>query len=127
MFPSFGLDEAGELYFSGYGTSASLFRIVDENDDGPPAPTAIAGIGSWQDLQEGVTGVVEAIANDNGTLYVAGDFTTAGNLDAANIAAYRPGEGWSTLAAGANGRVSALAVTADGRLVAGGILPLSVG
>ncbi len=116
---SFFLDRAGELYFSGYGQRASLFRIVDE-DDRPPTTTAVDGVGSWQGLGAGISGVVEATVTDGSTVYAAGSFSEAGSVDANNVAAYTEGGGWSALGSGSNGKISALAVDADGRLYAGG-------
>ena len=116
---SFGLDESGELYFSGYGQRAKLFKIVDE-DDPDPTTTAIDGVGSWQTLEAGIAGAVEAVAVDGNTVYASGSFPTAGGNDANNIAVYTEGQGWSTLSSGSNGRISALALDADGRLYAGG-------
>ena len=116
---SFGQDESGELYFSGYGQSAQLFRIVDE-DDPDPTTVAVDGIGSWQPLTAGIAGVVEATAVEGSTVYASGSFTTAGDESANNIAVYTEGSGWQALSGGANGRISALALDADGRLYAGG-------
>jgi glucose/arabinose dehydrogenase len=116
---SFGLDPAGELYFSGYGRRANLYRIVDENDDGTTG-TDIDGMGEWQPVAGGVDGVVEAIARRDSLLYVGGSFTQAGSVAAGNVAAFDPGAGWRALGAGADGRVSALALGPDGRLYAGG-------
>ena len=116
---SFGLDEAGELYFSGYGSSARLYRFVDNDDPGTDA-TPIDGVGTWQALSGGITGVVEATATDGTTRYAAGDFSAAGGTDASNIAAYTEAGGWRALAGGANGRISALAVSDDGLLYVGG-------
>ncbi|WP_198664861.1 PQQ-dependent sugar dehydrogenase [Lewinella sp. IMCC34191] len=116
---SFGLDEAGEIYFSEYDRSGSIFRIVDENDT-TPTTTAVDGLGSWQALGSGISGVVDAIATDGDRVYAAGNFTTAGGRTANNLAVYTPGDGWRALASGSNGRISALTVGADGRLYAGG-------
>ena len=118
---SFGVDASGELYFSGYGSRAQLFRIIDENDDGGgDEPVSIAGVGSWSSLDQGITGTVEAAVRDGDRLYVGGTFTVNGNSPATNLAVYEEGAGWSSLAGGANGRVSALTVDGNGRLYAGG-------
>ena len=116
---SFGLDASGELYFSGYGQSAQLYKLVDENNP-EPTNTAIDGIGSWQALTQGIAGVVEAVVVDGNTVYAAGDFSTAGSSSANNIAVYAEGQGWSALSGGANGTISALALDANGLLYAGG-------
>ncbi|MGB7394204.1 MAG: RICIN domain-containing protein, partial [Pricia sp.] len=116
---SFGLDEAGELYFSGYGNSAQLYNITGGDDQGPSV-TDVEGVGSWTGLANGTDGIVNALAVDGGTTFVGGDFNRAGNTNANNIASYRAGRGWRTLSVGANGTVNALAVDSDGNLYAGG-------
>ncbi|CAH0998702.1 hypothetical protein LEM8419_00048 [Neolewinella maritima] len=116
---SFGLDEAGALYFSGYDQQTQLFRIVDENDPAPTA-TAVDGIGDWQSLGEGVAGTVDAVVSNGSNIYAAGSFETAGGSSAGNIAVYSDADGWRSLSTGSNGRISALALGSDGRLYAGG-------
>ena len=116
---SFGLDESGELYFSGYGQAAQLYRFVDENAP-EPTTTAIDGVGSWQALAGGINGTVEAVAVDGNTVYAAGDFATAGGTSASNIAVYTKAQGWKALSTGSNGRISALALGTNGQLYAGG-------
>lgn len=107
---SFGLDAAGELYFSGYGQNAQIYRILD-TDAPDPEPTAIDGVGSWAALGSGIDGTVEAvIGDDDGTIYAAGQF---------GLSVYT-GSGWTSLADGADGRISALALTDDGNLYVGG-------
>ena len=121
---SFGLDEAGELYFSGYGTSAKIFKINggSETPPPPPGPTTVAvdGVGVWKELENGTNGNVEAIAVNGDNVYVAGSFSTAGGIGANNIAVYNNNTGWSALSSGANGTIKALAVATDGKLYAGG-------
>ena len=116
---SFGLDEAGELYFIGYGRNAQVYRIVGGNEEGPDV-TEIEGIGSWSALEEGTDGNVEAMVSRGDTVYVAGEFDNAGGTEANGIAVYTPGQGWSALSAGANGSVDALALDSAGNLYAGG-------
>ena len=116
---SFGHDEAGELYFTEYDRSGSILRFVDENDT-TPTTTAIDGIGSWDRLGVGVSGVVDAIATDGDRIYAAGAFTTAGGRTVNNVAVYTSGQGWRALGTGSDGRISALTVGPDGRLYAGG-------
>ncbi|MGB3800277.1 MAG: PQQ-dependent sugar dehydrogenase, partial [Lewinella sp.] len=116
---TFGLDEAGEIYFSEYDRSGSIFRIVDENDT-TPTTTAVDGIGTWQALGSGISGVVDAIATDGSTVYAAGSFSTAGGRTVNNVAVFTTGQGWRSLSSGSNGRISALTIGTDGRLYAGG-------
>ncbi len=116
---SFGQDESGELYFSGYGQSAQLYRFVDE-DAPEPTTTAVNGIGSWEALAGGIDGTVEAVVVNGSTVYAAGDFTTAGGNSAGNIAVYTKAQGWKALSTGSNGKISALALGASGQLYAGG-------
>ncbi len=123
---SFGLDESGELYFSGYGTSAKIFKINGGSGTPPPPPppgpttVAVDGVGVWKELENGTNGNVEAIAVNGDNVYVAGSFSLAGGIGANNIAVYNKNTGWSTLSSGANGTVKALAVTSDGKVYAGG-------
>lgn len=116
---SFGEDEAGELYFSSYGTSAKLFKL-SETVTGPVVPV-ISGIGGWKEIASGTNGTVEsiAIAGDN-TTYVGGNFSSAGNLDAANLSLLGPEGQWQSFGAGSNGTVNAIAVAADGTVAVGG-------
>lgn len=116
---SFGLDEAGELYFSGYGRNAQLFKITGGDNQGPSI-TDIDGIGSWTELAGGTDGVVNGLAVDGNQLYVAGSFGTAGDIEANNIAVYTEGQGWGTLSSGSNGDVNAVAIDVDGHVYAGG-------
>jgi hypothetical protein len=80
---------------------------------------------SWSALGSGISGIgdgsgpyVEALAVSGGTLYVGGDFTTAGAISANYIAQWN-GSSWSALSSGMNSYVSALAVS-GGTLYAGG-------
>ncbi len=117
---SFGLDESGEMYFSGYGTAAKLFKIVGGQVDPGPTTVAVNGVGDWKELENGTNGIVEAITVDGDNTYVAGSFSSAGSISSSRIAVYNKQEGWKTLSSGANGTVYALAVATDGKLYAGG-------
>ncbi len=120
---SFGLDESGEMYFSGYGTSAKIFKInAGSTPPPPPGPTTVAvdGVGLWKDLENGTNGTVEAVASKGDNVYVAGSFSNAGGVAANNIAVYNRTTGWKSLSSGANGTVKALAIAADGKVYAGG-------
>jgi len=64
----------------------------------------------WEPLGSGVNGVVNAIAiAPDGTLFVGGDFTRAGDLPAKNIAKW-DGTRWLPLAEGVNNPVHALTI-----------------
>jgi hypothetical protein len=81
---------------------------------------------SWSPLGAGVrvgesAGVVNVLAlDDRGAVYVAGIFTTAGDVSVNNIAKW-DGTNWSALGAGmGDGTVYGLAVDRSGNLYAGG-------
>ena len=116
---SFGLDESGELYFSGYDESTQIYKIIAGNGQNQGV-IAIDGMGSFEPFQDGTNGIVDALTFSGNTTYISGQFDLAGNTTVSNIAAYTVGEGYSSLENGANGRVSALAVDENGNLYAGG-------
>ncbi len=82
------------------------------------APTAANG---W-DARFGMPGVEGAITAmtvaPNGDLYVGGEFTKAGGIDAQHIARW-DGQGWYALGDGINGTVTALAVNGTDLYVGG--------
>ena len=74
----------------------------------------------WQEVGGGVNGTINALAtDDDGNLYVGGDFTLAGDVAVQNIAMW-DGENWHALDDGLDGTVHALAIGSDGSLYAGG-------
>jgi len=74
----------------------------------------------WNNVGGGVNSFISAMAvAPDGTLYVGGNFTTAGGA-AANYIAKWNGSAWSALGSGMNNSVSTLAVAPDGTLYAGG-------
>ncbi|MCM4154265.1 glucose dehydrogenase, partial [Arenibacter sp. N53] len=76
---SFGLDEAGELYFSDYGTASKLYKIVGGNNG--PQTVAVNGVGDWYRMAEGTNGTVRALTvPTEGPVYIGGEFTTAGAI-----------------------------------------------
>jgi len=117
---SFGVDKDGEIYFSGYGPNAQIYKLVDGTT--PPQGVAINGIGEWQPLNEGViNGEVNAIVTSaNGNVYHGGNFNTAGTITANNIAVWNATTGWSTLGTGSNGTINTLKIGANGNVYAGG-------
>ncbi|QCW99378.1 T9SS type A sorting domain-containing protein [Aggregatimonas sangjinii] len=117
---SFGLDEAGELYFSSYGTSAKIYKIVGGNEPVGPTTVAVDGVGDWKELDNGTNGIVEAVVTKGDNIYVGGSFSSAGGTSASNIAWYNKNSGWRNLSSGANGTIYALAIASDGKLYVGG-------
>lgn len=76
--------------------------------------------GMWGALGTGTNGLVGAMARAaDGTLYVGGEFTTAGGV-AVNYVAKWDGAAWTALGAGMDGFVMSLAIGPDGTLYACG-------
>ncbi len=116
---SFGLDEAGELYFSDYGSNAKIYKIIGGNNE--PQPVAVDGVGSWSDLNMGTNGIVHATAiASNNKVYIAGEFTNAGGIGTNNLAIYDPIDGWESLGSGTNGKVNTVAIANNGDVYIGG-------
>lgn len=81
--------------------------------------------GAWAPLGTGVDGPVYAIAvSPAGDLVIGGQFTTADQAPASNIARWN-GSAWTALGAGTDLRVQALAVMPNGDVVAGGLFTLA--
>ena len=113
----FGLDEAGELYFSDYGSNARIYKIV--GGDNKPITTAVNGIGIWSNLDSGINGVVETLALGNGNvIYVGGEFISAGGISVGNLAIYDPNIGWGAFGNGNNGIINSISVTSNGTIYA---------
>jgi hypothetical protein len=66
----------------------------------------------------GTSGVVNALAVDGATLFIGGDFTTAGGVSATRVARWN-GAAWSAVPGGADGAVNAMAAQ-HGELNIGG-------
>ena len=115
----FGEDEAGELYFSGYGNNAKVFKFTEAITE--PVSTVVDGIGKWKGISNGTNGTVETIArgNDN-TVYVGGSFTNAGGVAVSNLVMITPDEQWQTLGPGSNGPIFSIAIAPDGNVFVGG-------
>ena len=74
----------------------------------------------WDNVGGGVNSFINVMAvAPDGTLYVGGNFTTAGGVTVNYVAKWN-GSAWSALGSGMNGAVSALVVAPDGTLYAGG-------
>tara|TARA_R110000868_G_scaffold12514_1_gene59778 strand:- start:3556 stop:5841 length:2286 start_codon:yes stop_codon:yes gene_type:complete len=117
---SFGLDEQGELYFSSYGTSGKIYKIIGGNNG--PVTTPVNGIGNWSTLNSGVNGTVSTLAlRNNGDIIVGGEFTNANGIAVNNIAIYNPSTGWSAFpSSGSNGKINAIKIDSNGKIYAGG-------
>jgi glucose/arabinose dehydrogenase len=114
---SFGEDSEGELYFSSYVQPAGIYKL--KNGTTSSDATAVDGIGSWENLSQGINGIVNCVTTDSsGKTYFGGTFTKAGNIDANNIAVWSSST-WSTLTSGSNGSVNAIAIYNDKIYVGG--------
>lgn len=115
---SFGQDKNGELYFSDYGTSSKLYKLVDGTTS--TSANTVTGIGTWENLQEGINGTVQAIETDsNGDVYFGGSYSEVGTIAANNIALWNKNSGWQSLG-NSNGTINALKIASNGDLYAGG-------
>lgn len=103
----------------GYQTSVTSVNYIIQRDSQ----------GAWSKLGTGVSGgEIRAIAvGADGSVYVAGWFTSAGGVANTSYIAKWDGSNWSALGTGANNRVYALAVGSDGSLYAGGEFTLMGG
>ncbi len=117
---TFGQDVNGEMYFAGYGSSGSIYKLKD----GATSENAVAvdGVGSWNDDLGNIQGEVNTIVTTNDqTVYVGGNFSEVGSGTAANnVARWTPAGGWESLGPGVNGVVNALALDDNGTLYVGG-------
>lgn len=116
---SFGEDENGELYFSDYRASAKIYKLTETVTG--PITTPVDGVGEWASIGSGTNGTVETIVQDeNGTRYVGGDFSTAGENSTTNIAMIGPNGEWQAFEGGTNGPVFSMALAPNGHLYAAG-------
>ncbi len=124
------------------GVEGSVYAISEWDPDGPggqPPRYAVGGdfevrnstggrhiaawdpvARTWESLGAGTNGAVRAVAAmPDGSLVVAGAFTTAGGVPANRIARWN-GAGWEALGDGVDGTTYALQVLPDGDLAVGG-------
>jgi len=116
---SFGKDVYGELYFTGYDSEGSIYKIVDGNNT--PTGNTVTGIGNWQNKNDGLNGIVYAQAvTQNNLLLVGGDFSQADGTTANNLAVWN-GNTWTNYASsGTNGSINAIAIASNGNVYIGG-------
>lgn len=117
---SFGEDEYGDLFFSSYGESSKLYKIVDESGSSEDQIIAVDGVGYWNDIFDDINGIVEDVKEHNNQIYACGLFTSKGNSFMNNIARYTKGIGWEALSSGSNGEIVTLAFDSENNLYAGG-------
>lgn len=116
---SFGEDEAGELYFSDYGSAVKLYRLTETVTG--PITTPVNGIGEWKSIATGTNGIVETIADSSSDIkYVGGSFTTAGDITVSNLAIINSLNEWETIGTGSNGSINSVDIAPDGTIYAAG-------
>jgi glucose/arabinose dehydrogenase len=116
---SFGEDEAGELYFSDYGSNVKLYKLTETATG--PITTPVNGIGEWKPISTGTNGIVETIANSiTDIIYVGGTFSTAGNLSISNLASINTVNEWEAFSNGSNGSIYSIDIAPDGTIYAAG-------
>ena len=121
---SFGLDESGEMYFSGYGTAAKIYKLSggeEITEPTPnPTPTQTVGVGYWNEINDGTNGFINCVAENGEDIYIGGLFSIAGNEAASNFAVYNKTTGWKSSNVQVNGEVKTIAIAANGHVVIGG-------
>ncbi|WP_350287904.1 PQQ-dependent sugar dehydrogenase [uncultured Croceitalea sp.] len=117
---SFGVDEAGELFFSDYGNNVKIYKIIDGNSG--PSNVAVNGVGEWLNVGfKGTNGSIATIVNaDGNNYYVGGDFTEASGISVQNLAKFNKTDGWSAFGSGTNGKVNTIAISSNGNVYVGG-------
>ena len=115
---SFGLDQAGEMYFTALDNH--IYRLTDGST--PPVGQAVDGDGCWSGLADGTNGIVNALeVAPDFSVYVGGDFTSVDNgMSAIDIAKYNVDGSWDNLGTGSNGEILAIAVINNDTIYAGG-------
>ena len=116
---SFGEDEAGELYFSDYGTNVKLYKLTETVTG--PVTTPINGIGEWKTITTGTNGIVETISeSENNDKFVGGIFSTTGNQNVSNLGLLNSNNEWQSFESGVNGPIYSSAIAPDGSLYVAG-------
>jgi hypothetical protein len=120
---SFGLDESGELYFSSYGSSAQIFKLVDGVSD--QNGIAVNGLGEWSlTSTENFNGQIRAVeTNPDGTVYLGGDFTVSEDNTINNIASWSETSGLTAFGT-TNGTVNSIKLAPNGNLYVAGAFSL---
>lgn len=117
---SFGLDESGEMYFSGYGTNAKIYKIYGGEEPVINEPGKIDGIGYWNVFAESTDGVINCIVENGDDIYIGGLFTKVGAISTNNLAVYNKQTGWKKTIGGPNGEVKSIAISPNNEVVIGG-------
>ena len=116
---SFGEDEAGELYFSDYGSNVKLYKLTETFTG--PVTTPINGFGEWKSISTGINGIVETIAKStNDVTYVGGTFSSAGDINVSNLASINNTNEWEVFSNGSNGSIYSIDIAPDGTIYAAG-------
>ncbi|SEM22191.1 Por secretion system C-terminal sorting domain-containing protein [Maribacter orientalis] len=116
---SFGEDEAGELYFSDYGSNVNLYKLTETITG--PVTTPVNGIGEWKSISTGTNGIVETIANSSsGITYIGGTFSTAGDLNVSNLTSINSANEWEVFSNGSNGTIYSIDIAPDGTIYVAG-------
>ena len=116
---SFGEDEQGELYFSGYGPSAKIYKLIEEVTG--PVTNVVNGVGEWKSITSSTDGIVECILeSEDQKIYLGGSFLVAGGQTVNNIAILNPDGLWQSIGGGSNGSIYSMAISENGLLFAAG-------
>jgi len=116
---------SGQIYDIAVDINDNLIAVGSFTDMGsvPAKRIAMWDGNNWNTIgngvNEGLDGTAYAITvDDDGILYVGGEFSMAGTINSKNIASW-DGSSWSSLTTGTNARVSAL-TSDDNTLYVGG-------
>lgn len=118
---SFGRDRNNEIYFSEYGSSSKIYKIVDGSSNN--SAKVVSGYGNWENIGGGIkNGIVNGLTSlPNKNIFIAGSFNAAANNDyPANIALWNETNGWLDIGTGTNGVVYAITSDDNGNVYIGG-------